>query len=90
VVGCIASATFTAAHPEIDLRVSATDHHVDFRRARRPMSRFATARALWPWLDAVRLSTEQLFVVCSPKLMAGRGRLRKPADVLKFPLLPPE
>src|SRR5262249_55709388 len=35
----------------------------------------------------VRLSSEQLFAVCSPKLLAGRNRLTKPADVLKFPLI---
>jgi LysR family glycine cleavage system transcriptional activator len=34
-----------------------------------------------------RLSPEQLFPVCSPKLLAGRNRLTKPADVLKFPLI---
>ena len=36
---------------------------------------------------SLRLSTEQLFAVCSPKLLAGRQRISKPADVLKFPLL---
>jgi LysR family glycine cleavage system transcriptional activator len=77
---------FTAAHPEIDLRVSATDHHVDFAREEADVA-VRHGEGAWPGLDAVRLSTEQLFVVCSPKLMAGRGRLRKPADVLKFPLL---
>ena len=41
----------------------------------------------WPGLDVVRLSSEQLFAVCSPKLLAGRNRLTKPSDVLKFPLL---
>jgi LysR family glycine cleavage system transcriptional activator len=34
-----------------------------------------------------RLSAEQLFPVCRPKLLAGRNRLIKPADVLKFPLI---
>ena len=36
---------------------------------------------------SIRLSPEQLFAVCSPQLVAGRNRLAKPADVLKFPLL---
>jgi len=39
----------------------------------------------WPGLDIVRLSSEQLFPVCSPNLLTGRNRLTKPADVLKFP-----
>jgi len=42
--------------------------------------------ATWPGLDAVQLSAEQLFAVCSPKLLSGR-RLAKPADILKFPLI---
>jgi LysR family glycine cleavage system transcriptional activator len=35
----------------------------------------------------VRLSSERLFAVCSPKLLKGRGRLVEPRDVLKHPLL---
>lgn len=77
---------FAEAHPEIDLRVSATDHHVDFAREEVDVAvRHGEGR--WPGLDAVRLSPEQLFVVCSPTLTAGREPLERPADVLKFPLL---
>jgi LysR family glycine cleavage system transcriptional activator len=35
----------------------------------------------------MRLCAEQLFAVCSPKLVAGRHRISKPSDVLRFPLL---
>ena len=41
----------------------------------------------WPGLEATQLCAEQIFAVCSPKLLAGRNRLRRPADVLKWPLL---
>jgi len=41
----------------------------------------------WPGHEMVRLSPEQLFAVCSPKLLTGRSRLTKPSDVLKFPLI---
>ena len=41
----------------------------------------------WPGLDTVRLSSEQLFAVCSPELLSGRHRLSRPADILKFPLI---
>lgn len=41
----------------------------------------------WPGLDTVRLSPEQLFAVCSPKLLSGRRRLERPTDILKFPLI---
>lgn len=45
------------------------------------------ARGNWPGLDTVQLIAEQLFAVCSPKLISGRHRLRKPADILRFPLI---
>ena len=41
----------------------------------------------WPGLEMTRLSTEQLFAVCSPKLLTGRRRVTRPADVLKYPLI---
>ena len=41
----------------------------------------------WPGLDAVQLSAEQLFAVCSPKLLSGRRRPGKPGDILKYPLI---
>jgi LysR family glycine cleavage system transcriptional activator len=41
----------------------------------------------WPGLDVQRLYSERLFPVCSPKLIARRNRITKPADLLKFPLL---
>ena len=77
---------FAEAHPGIDLRVSATLHHVDFAREDVDLA-VRHGDGNWPGLDVVRLSSEQLFAVCSPKLMSGRQRLSKPADVLKFPLL---
>jgi LysR family glycine cleavage system transcriptional activator len=77
---------FAEAHAEIDLRVSATLHHVDFAREEVDLA-VRHGDGNWPGLDAVRLSREQLFAVCSPKLLSGRGRLAKPADMLKFPLI---
>jgi LysR family glycine cleavage system transcriptional activator len=77
---------FAEAHPEIDLRVSATLHHVDFAREEVDLA-VRHGDGNWPGLDPVQLSGEQLFAVCSPKLLAGRRKLGKPADLLKFPLL---
>src|SRR6516164_3686138 len=74
------------AHPEIDLRVSGTLHHVDFAREDVDIA-VRHGDGNWPGLDTVRLSPEQLFAVCSPKLQTGRRRLNKPADILNFPLL---
>jgi LysR family glycine cleavage system transcriptional activator len=77
---------FAEAHPEIDLRVSATMHHVDFAREDVDLA-VRHGDGNWPGLDVTRLCAEHLFAVCSPKLVSGRNKVSKPADILKFPLL---
>src|SRR5215213_2450069 len=77
---------FSDSHPEIDLRISATMHHVDFAREDVDVA-VRHGDGSWPGLDAVRLSPEELFPVCSPKLMSGPRAMREPADLLKHPLL---
>ena len=77
---------FADQYPEIDLRISATMHHVDFVREDVDLA-VRHGDGNWPGLEVVRLCTEQLFPVCSPKLVNGRNPIRRPADVLKFPLL---
>jgi LysR family glycine cleavage system transcriptional activator len=77
---------FAEAHSDIDLRVSATMHHVDFAREDVDMA-VRHGDGNWPGLDTVQLSAEQLFAVCSPKLLSGRRKLGKPADILNFPLI---
>jgi LysR family transcriptional regulator, glycine cleavage system transcriptional activator len=77
---------FAEEHPSIDLRVSATLHHVDFAREDVDLA-VRHGDGNWPGLEVARLSSETLFPVCSPKLLSGRNRLTKPADVLKFPLI---
>jgi LysR family glycine cleavage system transcriptional activator len=77
---------FAEAHVGIDLRVSATMHHVDFAREDVDIA-VRHGDGNWPGLDTVRLSPEQLFAVCSPKLLSRRHCLERPADILRFPLL---
>jgi len=77
---------FAEAHSGIDLRISATMHHVDFAREEVDLA-VRHGDGVWPGLDSVRLSAEQLFAICSPKLLSGRRRLEKPTDILKFPLI---
>jgi LysR family glycine cleavage system transcriptional activator len=77
---------FVEAHPDIDLRVSASLHHVDFAREEVDLA-VRHGEGDWPGLDAVMLCSEQMFPVCSPKLLSGRrGRVRL-TDVLKLPLI---
>jgi LysR family glycine cleavage system transcriptional activator len=77
---------FAESHREIDLRVSATAHHVDFAREDVDLA-VRHGDGKWPGLDVVRLCSERLFSVCSPKLVSGRKRITTAADLLKFPLL---
>jgi LysR family transcriptional regulator, glycine cleavage system transcriptional activator len=77
---------FAEAHPTIDLRVSASLHHVDFAREDVDLAiRHGDGQA--PGLHVTRLCAEQLFPVCSPKLLKGRAPLRKAADLSRHTLL---
>jgi LysR family glycine cleavage system transcriptional activator len=77
---------FAESHASIDLRVSATTHHVDFAREDVDLA-IRHGDGKWQGLDVVRLCPERLFPVCSPKLVAGRNRVTQASDLLKFPLL---
>lgn len=77
---------FAESHPEIDLRVSAAAHRVDFAREDVDVA-VRHGDGKWPGLDAARLCSERLFPVCSPKLISGRNRITAASDLLKFPLL---
>ena len=77
---------FVDAHPDIDLRISATTHYVDFAREDVDIA-IRHGNGNWPGLDVTKLYSERLFPVCSPKLVSGRNRITKASDLLKFPLL---
>jgi LysR family transcriptional regulator, glycine cleavage system transcriptional activator len=77
---------FAETHPDIDLRVSAATHHVDFAREDVDLA-VRDGDGNWAGLDAERLCAERLFPVCSPKLVSGRNRITTASDFLKFPLL---
>ena len=77
---------FAEVHSDIDLRVSATLHRVDFAREDVDLA-VRHGDGNWAGLDVVRLCSERLFPVCSPKLVSGRNRITKASDLLKFPLL---
>ena len=77
---------FAEAHPEIELRVSAAMHHVDFAREDVDLA-IRHGAGDWAGLDAVNLCFEELFPVCSVALLRGGRGIRLPRDVLQFPLL---
>ena len=79
---------FGEMHSGIDLRVSATMHHVDFAREDVDIAvRHGVGEASWQGLAGERLATEKLFAVCSPTLMRRKSKIPTPADVLDLPLL---
>jgi LysR family transcriptional regulator, glycine cleavage system transcriptional activator len=77
---------FAEAHPEIELKLSATMHHVDFAREDVDIA-IRHGNGIWPGLDAVNLTAEELFPVCSPSVVTKHGGIHEPGDLLRFPLL---
>jgi len=78
---------FTAAHPEIDVRVAPSMHLVDFEREQVDVAiRYGRGRD--PGLRADRLMSEDIFPVCSPRLLTeGPQPLGTPADLKYHTLL---
>jgi LysR family glycine cleavage system transcriptional activator len=77
---------FVEVHPQIDLRVSASLHHVDFAREDVDLA-IRHGDGQTSGLHVTRLCAEELFAVCSPKLLQGRHPLRAPADLARHTLL---
>lgn len=77
---------FVEAHPDIDLRVSASLQHVDFAQEDIDLA-IRHGDGQWPGLHVTRLCAEELFPICSAKFMRGRGALRSPPDLARHTLL---
>lgn len=71
---------FQAAWPDTDVRLDTSLKLLDFVVQGIDIGvRYGTG--VWPGLTAQRLMEEELYPVCSPALLQGRRRLRKPADL---------
>ena len=79
-------AKFALAHPGVDLRISASLHHIDFAREDVDLA-IRHGDGHWPGLHVTRLRAEELVVVCSPELVSGKDALREPAELAKHTLL---
>ncbi len=77
---------FSEAHPDIDLRISASMQHIDFAREDIDLA-IRHGDGQWPGFHVKQLCTEQLFPVCSPVLLKGRGALRSLRDLKSHTLL---
>lgn len=78
---------FSTDHPEIDLRFSAEDNLVDFSRDDVDIAiRFG--RGTWAGLEVHLLMRQDVFPVCSPKLLTeGSHPLKAPGDLRHHVLL---
>jgi len=79
-------ARFHERFPRIDLVVQSDDRLVDLSSYGVDASvRFGSGQ--YPGLEVVRLFDDSTVPVCSPAAMAKFGPVRKPEEVLKYPLL---
>ena len=77
---------FRAAHPDIDLRIDATDRVANFAREDVDVAiRYGSGR--YPGLRVDQLFAEEVFPVCSDKLCEGASPLREPGDLRHHTLL---
>jgi LysR family transcriptional regulator, glycine cleavage system transcriptional activator len=75
-----------ARHPEMDVRISAAAHLVDFTRDEVDIAvRFG--QGTYEGLASERLLDEEIIPVCAPRLLEGRHPLRQPADLRHHQLL---
>ncbi len=77
---------FQREHPDIDIRIDATDTPVDLDTTDVDLALRYTVPASVP-LGAVRLFGEQLTPVASPWLLREGPRLRRPEDLAEFTLI---
>jgi LysR family glycine cleavage system transcriptional activator len=77
---------FMKAHPDIDLKVSTSNHTVDFSREDFDLS-VRYGRGNYPGLHSELCLPVEVFPVCSPALMRGEHPLLTPADLKHHTLL---
>ncbi len=77
---------FRQLHPHVDVRISSTNRMLDPRREGIDLC-IRYGEGDYPGLDCQCLITEEVFPVCSPGLLEGKGALRSPADLRHHVLL---
>ena len=79
-------AKFRAANPEIELKVVASAPVSDLAAAGIDLAiRYGSGK--WPGVQAIHLTDNEVFPVCSPDYLQGRKALKKPRDLLEESLL---
>ncbi|MGH6929627.1 MAG: LysR substrate-binding domain-containing protein, partial [Dongiaceae bacterium] len=77
---------FQLAHPTIAVRLETTHRLVDFAREEFDLG-IRTGHGKWPGLKAHLLMPTEFTPLCGPAVLARAGKLNRPADLLKLPLL---
>lgn len=77
---------FQAEHPRIEVRIEASPRLVDFARDDVDVA-IRHGLGHWPGLTAIKLMDDRITPLIAPSLLAKGPPLRKPADVLHYPLL---
>jgi len=80
--------SFSLAHPNIAVRLETTTRVVDFAREEVDVV-VRGGKGVWPGLVATKLFGVRFTPMVSPELAASIGGIRKPADILKLPLIDP-
>jgi len=78
--------SFIAAHPDIELRVSASMGHVDLFNSDIDLA-IRHGDNQWPDLQVTKLCDETIFPVCSPGYLARHPQLQQAEDLTALPLL---
>jgi LysR family glycine cleavage system transcriptional activator len=77
---------FQDLHPEIDVRIDASTRMLDLRTEEVDLAvRHGNGR--YPGLVSEKLLDDDLIPVASPSLLVGKGRVRRPADLVQHRLL---
>jgi LysR family glycine cleavage system transcriptional activator len=79
-------AKFRASHPDVELRLVASAPVANLAAAGVDLAvRYGQGR--WSGVEAIHLLDNEIFPVCAPGYLAGRPRLRQPAELLEETLL---
>jgi LysR family glycine cleavage system transcriptional activator len=77
---------FQEQHPEVDVRISATDEVVDLTRGDFDIA-IRYGRGKYPGLEVELLFTNEVFPACSPQLLTAGPPLRAPDDLSRHTLI---
>lgn len=79
--------TFTEAHPDIQIRLKILPTSSEAIRNDCDVAILYGVESDWPGHEVTRITTEELFPVCSPDLLAGPIPLKEPKDLAEHVII---